>query len=59
VIRLAVAVIVAVLFFTGQISGLAAIILGMLAAVLALTSTISFCPIYAALKISTQRKTEA
>jgi len=59
VIRLAVAVIVAVLFFTGQISGLAAIILGILAAVFALTSTVSFCPIYAALKISTRGKAEA
>ena len=59
VIRLAVAVIVAVLFFTGHISGLAAIILGILAAVFALTSTISFCPVYTALNISTRRTAEA
>lgn len=56
VIRLiAVAVIVA-LYFTGQISGLALIILGIIAAAFLLTSLIGWCPIYAPFGISTKPK---
>ena len=56
ILRSIIAIVVAVLYFSGQISGLAAIILGILAVVFLLTSFVSFCPIYKALKISTVKK---
>ncbi len=56
IIRLGLAVIVAVLFFTNQITGTAAIILGILAVIWILTSFISFCPLYVPFKISTKKK---
>jgi hypothetical protein len=46
VLRVAYAVIVAILFFTNVISGLTGIILLIVGIVLALTSLVSFCPIY-------------
>jgi hypothetical protein len=46
VLRLVFAVVVAILFFTKEISGLSGIILLIIAGVLALTSFVSFCPIY-------------
>jgi len=57
-IRILVAVIIAVLYFTDQITGLAAIILGILAIVFLVTSFVSFCPLYAPFKISTIKKSE-
>jgi hypothetical protein len=53
IIRVAVAVLVAVLYFTGVISGTVAIILGILAIVFLLTSVVGFCPLYAPFKLST------
>jgi hypothetical protein len=53
-IRFVLAIVVGVLYFTGRIGGLAAIILGVLALVFLLTSVISFCPLYAPFKISTK-----
>lgn len=55
-VRLAIAAIVAVLILTGQIGGAVAIVVGILAAVFLLTSIVSFCPIWHALKISTMKK---
>jgi len=55
-IRTVLALIVIALYFTGQISGLAAIILGIFAVIFLLTSLISFCPLYVPLKLSTRRK---
>ncbi|MBK7710954.1 MAG: DUF2892 domain-containing protein [Bacteroidales bacterium] len=49
ILRIAFAVVVAILFFTKVISGLSGIILLVVAGVLALTSFVSFCPIYWAL----------
>jgi hypothetical protein len=54
-IRVALAVVVAVLYFTGNISGVAAIILGVLAAVFVLTSMVSFCPLYLPFGLSTRK----
>lgn len=54
-IRVLLAVVVGVLYFTGQISGTLAIILGVLAIVFVLTSLISFCPLYLPLGISTKK----
>jgi K+-transporting ATPase A subunit len=57
IIRLIVAVIFAVLYFTGTVSGTLGIILLILAAVFILTTVIGFCPLYLPLGISTCRKT--
>lgn len=56
IIRTILAVVVIVLYFTKQISGIAAIILGIIALVFLLTSLIGFCPLYVPLKISTLKK---
>ncbi len=56
IIRVLTGLIVLVLYLAGQISGTAAIILGIIGAVLALTAFIGTCPIYLALKISTYKK---
>jgi hypothetical protein len=54
ILRAAFAVLVAVLYFTNIISGTWAVILGLLAVVLLLTSLVGTCPLYALLGISTQ-----
>jgi hypothetical protein len=55
-LRTVLALIVLALYFTGQISGLTAIILGIFAVIFLLTSLISFCPLYVPLKLSTRKK---
>lgn len=47
IIRLIIAAIIAVLFFTDTISGTLGIVLLILAGVFVLTSLVSFCPLYA------------
>ncbi len=59
IIRTLLAIAVIVLFLTKQISGLAAIILGIFAIIFLLTSAVGFCPAYVPLKISTRKKTSA
>lgn len=49
---------IAVLYFTGQITGVAAVVLGILALVFILTGFINFCPIWWALGINTRKKEE-
>jgi hypothetical protein len=56
VVRIFIVVLIAALYFTHIINGLAAIILGVLAVILLLTSLISFCPIYWPFGISTAQK---
>ncbi len=53
ILRIAIAVIVAVLYFLGVISGLLGTILLVLAAVFVLTSLVSFCPLYTIFGIKT------
>jgi Na+(H+)/acetate symporter ActP len=53
IIRILLAIVVVILYMTGSITGVAAIILGILAFVFILTSLIGFCPLYVPLKIST------
>ena len=55
IIRVVLAVAVAVLYFTGLISGTVAIILAILAIVFLLTSVVGFCPLYLPLKLSTKK----
>jgi len=57
--RVVLAAVVAILFFTGQITGTAAIILGILAVVFVLTSILGFCPLYLLFGISTRGKKAA
>lgn len=54
--RVAVAIIVAVLYITGQISGTAAIILGLFAVIFILTSLIGTCPLYLPFGLSTKKE---
>ena len=53
IIRISLAIVLAVFFFTGVVSGVLGYVFLALAAVLILTSLISFCPIYALFGIST------
>jgi hypothetical protein len=55
VLRVIGAFAVAVLYFTEQINGTAAIILGLFAMIFLLTSIVGFCPLYVPLKISTKK----
>lgn len=55
-IRIVLAVVVAILYFTNTISGTLAIVLGVLAVIFVLTSLISFCPLYAPFGINTCAK---
>ena len=56
IIRILLAIVVIVLYLNGSITGVAAIILGIVAFVFIVTSLIGFCPLYAACKISTIKK---
>jgi fatty acid desaturase len=53
IIRVIIAAIVGVLYFTGTISGTLGLVLLLFAGVFVLTSLISFCPLYALFGIST------
>ena len=54
-VRVIVALAVGILIVAGVLTGLTAIILGTVAVIFVLTSLISFCPLYALLKLSTRK----
>jgi len=56
VIRVLVAVIIVVLYFTNVISGTLAVILLILAGIFIVTSLLGICPLYIPLGISTRKK---
>ena len=56
ILRILLAVVVAILYYTNTISGTAAIILLILAGIFILTSFVGFCPLYAPFRISTRKK---
>ena len=58
IIRIILAAVVAVLFFTKQITGTAAIVLGILAIVFVLTSLVGVCSLYIPFGISTKKKSK-
>jgi len=58
IIRVIIAAVIAVLFFTNQITGTPGIVLIILAAVFLLTSFISFCPLYLPLGLRTNKNTK-
>jgi len=55
-IRLVIAALVVVLYFTHVISGILAIVLLIFAGIFILTSILSFCPLYFPFGISTRKK---
>ncbi len=57
-LRIVAAALIFVLIVAGTLTGLAAAILGILAAVLLFTGTVAFCPLYYAFGISSLKKTE-
>jgi hypothetical protein len=56
IIRILLAIVIAVLYFTKVISGTTGIILLVLGGIFLLTALINFCPIWAMLGISTKAK---
>ena len=56
VIRIVAAIAIVALFLTGQISGGAAVFLGLFAVVFVATSVVGTCPLYIPLKIDTRAK---
>jgi len=59
IVRVFAAVVIGILYFTGQITGTAAIILGIFAVAFLLTSAIGLCPLYLPFNISTLKKKDA
>jgi hypothetical protein len=55
-IRIVLALVVAVLYFTGRISGTLAIVLGIFAIAFLLTSLVGSCPAYLPFRLSTRKK---
>ncbi len=53
IIRLSIATLIAVLYFTNVIEGTLAIVLGVVAVIFAATSFVNFCPLYSMLGINT------
>jgi len=58
-IRTLIAIAIGVLYFTGRISGVLAIILGIIAIVFLITSFVARCPGYVPLGISTRKEPPA
>jgi len=56
IIRLIVAIVIAVLYFTNVISGTVSIVLLIIAGIFVLTSSVSFCPLYLPFGLSTKAK---
>lgn len=56
IIRVSVAIFVAILYFIGTISGTIAIVLGIFALIMIFTSFVSFCPLYLPFGINTRKK---
>ncbi|MCU0453612.1 MAG: DUF2892 domain-containing protein [Bacteroidetes bacterium] len=55
IVRVLLAVVVAFLYFTDQITGTAALVLGLFAVIFLATSAMGFCPLYAPFKLSTKK----
>jgi predicted PurR-regulated permease PerM len=54
IVRIALALVLFGLIVTGTVSGVLAIIMGVVAAIFAVTTVVSFCPLYSAFKLSTR-----
>lgn len=58
VIRILIAIVIAYLFYTNVITGMLAVVLMVVAGIFALTSFVSFCPIYSVFGVRTCPKKE-
>jgi hypothetical protein len=56
IVRLLLAVVFAVLYFTGTVTGTLGIVLLVVGAIFLITPLINFCPLYKVLGISTNKK---
>lgn len=56
VIRVLIAVVIAILYFSNVISGVLGIVLLVIGAIFLLTSIVSFCPLYLPFKLNTGKK---
>ena len=54
-LRVTAAILVGIFYMTGQLSGLAALILGALAVIFVATSSVGTCPLYLPFGLSTRR----
>ncbi|MBI3587192.1 MAG: DUF2892 domain-containing protein [Ignavibacteriales bacterium] len=54
-LRTLIAIVIGILYFTNQITGTVALVLGAFALIFLLTSFLGFCPLYLPFKISTKR----
>ena len=59
VIRVVLAAVVGVLYFTHQLSPVAGVVLGILAVVFLATSAVGVCPLYLPFRLSTKRRAAA
>ena len=55
-IRVVIAVVIAVLYFNGYLSGLTATVLGIFAIIFIITSFVGICPLYTVVGLSTCKK---
>ena len=56
VIRIFITFTITILYLTDQITGVAAMVLSLFAAIFILTSFLGFCPLYVPLKLSTKKE---
>jgi len=56
IIRILIAIVIGILYYTKTIDGTVALVLGALAIIFVLTSFISFCPLYLPFGLSTRKK---
>jgi hypothetical protein len=59
IVRIIIAIIIAVLLFTNILQGALAIILGIIAIIFIVTSVIGFCPLYVLFGLSTKKHTKS
>lgn len=55
-LRIILAIVLGILILTGQLSGIASIILGIIAVVILITGFVGYCPLYAPFKFRTLEK---
>lgn len=56
IVRLLLAALIAILYFTGVLPAPVALIAGVIALIFIITSFLSFCPLYVPFKINTRKK---
>lgn len=58
VIRIILAIVIVVLYFSGVVSGSVGIVLLIVAGIFLLTSLVKFCPLYVPFNVSTRKKND-